>query len=127
MRHLIATILFLLSVVILTSCHQEENDVFATALVTVSAGEETIISQVQAQARLTNVNTRQVSSSADFNGATLQVELLRGAYQINIEGVVTYQDAAGIVRMRQFRAQTDYVELQQKGVNATTLTVIFLD
>lgn len=127
MKHLIATILFLLLMTIPAGCHQEENDLFATALVTVSAGEGTTISQVQAQARLTNVNTRQVTSSADFNGATLQVELLRGAYQINIEGVVTCQDTTGAVQMRQFRAQTDYVELVKTGVNTTTLTIIFLD
>ena len=111
----------------MTACHQEENDLFATAIINLAVDDGITITQVQAQAELTNVNTRQVTTTANFDGAVLRVELLRGAYQVLIEGVATCQDATGNIRFRQFRAQTDYVELAGTGSNATSLNLIFLD
>jgi predicted lipoprotein len=125
----IVTYIILLSLgfLSLTACHQEENDLFATAVINLAVDEGITITQVQAQAELTNVNTRQVTTTANFDGGILRVELLRGAYQILIEGVATCQDASGNIRLRQFRAQTDYVELVGTGSNATRLNLIFLD
>ena len=111
----------------LTACHQEENDLFTTAVVVLATNENISISQVQAQAQLTNVNTRQVTTTANFDGAILRVELLRGAYEVLIEGVATCQDANGSTSLHQFRAQTDYVELAGTGEMVTMLNIILLD
>ena len=127
MNKTLTYILLMVMVTVLTACYQEENDIFSTAQITVSAESGMTITRVQAQALLTNVNTRQTTTSADFNGATLSIELLRGAYEISIEGVVTYHDAQGQEYIRQFRAQTDYVELVKEGLNTASLPIIFLD
>jgi hypothetical protein len=40
---------------------------------------------------------------------------------------MTYTDAAGTEHIRQFRAQTDYVELAGYDTNTAKLNIIFLD
>ena len=111
----------------LVACHQEENDLFATAVITLATTDGISITQVQAQAQLTNVNTRQVTTTANFDGNMLRIELLRGAYEVLIEGVATCQDANGNIRLHQFRAQTDYVEMAETAENMTQLNIMLLD
>lgn len=110
-----------------TACAPVEDDIFTTARITVATSEELVITRVQAQVKLTNVNTRQVTTSANFEGPGVTVELLRGAYQIDIEGVATCQSPNGATVMRQFRCQSDYAECISKEQNNVTLNMIFLD
>ena len=126
MKHL-QFIISLIMVVAVTACAPVEDDIFTVARISVSAGDETPITRVQAQVKLTNINTRQVTTSADFEGASVTVEVLRGAYQIDIEGVATCQLPDGGSRMRQFRCQSDYAEFISKEQNDITLNMIFLD
>ena len=127
MKHHILYSTLIVLMVAVAACAPVEDDIFTTARVTVAAGDQTVITRVQAQAKLTNVNTRQVLSSADFEGPSVTVELLRGAYQIDIEGVVTCEQEDGQTRMRQFRCQSDYAEFVRDGINDITLNIIFLD
>lgn len=127
MKQILSFILSAVTLLSLSACHQEEDELFATAVITLTASDGISIGRVQAQAQLTNVNTRQVTTTADFSGATVQILLLRGAYSVLIEGVAACTDADGNSRLRQFRAQTDYVELAATGVNTTTMNTIFLD
>jgi len=135
----------------LTACHQEEDDLFATAVITLETGEDISITDVQAQAQFTNVNTRQVTTTADCKirdgKCEVSVGLLRGAYEVLIEGVAECQGVQGVLspqgyesvsssraqgvqgvrEYRQFRAQSDYVELAGRGVNTAGLNIIFLN
>ena len=110
-----------------TACAPVEDDIFTTAHITLATGEELVITRVQAQVKLTNVNTRQVTTSSNFEGSGVTVELLRGAYQIDIEGVATCQSPDSATVMRQFRCQSDYAECISKEQNNVTLNMIFLD
>lgn len=127
MKQNILSILLITLAVLLTACAPVEDDIFTTARITVTADDNESITSVQAQVKLTNVNTRQVTTVADFNGTSATVELLRGAYQIDIEGVATCQSSENIIRMRQFRCQSDYVEFIGRYINEVTLKTIFLD
>jgi hypothetical protein len=127
MKHHILFLLLIAFTMLFTACAPVEDDIFTTARITVSGGDDVSITNVQAQVKLTNVNSRQVTTSADFDGASTTVEVLRGAYQIDIEGVATCQSAENVIRMRQFRCQSDYVELIGRDVNEVTLNIIFLD
>ena len=127
MKHHILFLLLIAFTMLFTACAPVEDDIFTTARITVSGGNDVTITNVQAQVKLTNVNSRQVTTSADFNGASTTVEVLRGAYQIDIEGVATCQSAENVIRMRQFRCQSDYVEFIGRDVNEVTLNIIFLD
>ena len=127
MKHNIIFLISITLVMLLTACAPVEDDIFTTARITVTAEGDVSITSVQAQVKLTNVNTRQVTTVADFNGTSATVELLRGAYQIDIEGVATCLSPDNVTRMRQFRCQSDYVEFISHDINEVTLKTIFLD
>ncbi len=127
MKHNIIFLISITFVVLLTACAPVEDDIFTTARITVTAEGNETITNVQAQVKLTNVNTRQVTTVADFNGTSATVELLRGAYQIDIEGVATCLSPDNVTRMRQFRCQSDYMEFICHDINEVTLKTIFLD
>ena len=127
MKQNIRTLLLLALTVLFTACAPVEDDIFTTARITVTGEEDVTITSVQAQVKLTNVNTRQVTTVADFEGTSATVELLRGAYQIDVEGVATCQMPGNTIRMHQFRCQSDYVEFVQHDTNEVTLKTIFLD
>ena len=127
MKHVILSISLTLLAVLFTACAPVEDDIFTTARITVTTTDQMSITRVQAQVKLTNINTRQVVTSADFDGASATIELLRGAYQIDIEGVATCLMPEGGTRLRQFRCQRDYAEFIQDDMNEITLNTIFLD
>ena len=51
---------------VLASCHQDEDDLFTTAAITLTAEEGTTVERVQGTVQLTNLNTRQVTTTAEF-------------------------------------------------------------
>lgn len=53
---------------VLASCHQDEDDLFTTAAITLTAEEGTTVERVQGTVQLTNLNTRQVTTTAEFDG-----------------------------------------------------------
>ena len=127
MRHYIYTAIAVAMMLTLASCHKEEDDLFATDCIMLSTPDGMAIDRVQAQAILTNVNTRQVTTSSDFAGESLCIEVQRGAYKIGIEGVATVHDTDGRTLTRQFRSQSEYIDLSSTGVNNVTLRIIYLD
>ena len=127
MRKYLYTIMATLLMLTLASCHKEEDDLFATGCIMLSTPDGMAIDMVQAQAILTNVNTRQVTTTSDFTGERLCIDVLRGAYKIGIEGVATVHDTDGRKLTRQFRSQSEYIDLSNTGVNNVTLRIIYLD
>jgi hypothetical protein len=127
MRQKIHYLLLIALTLLFTACVPVEDDIFTTARITVDGGDHITVTGLQTQVKLTNVNTRQVTTTADFQGSSTTVELLRGAYQIDIEGVATCQMTDGQTSVHQFRCQSDYVELVQQGLNEITLNIIYLD
>lgn len=127
MRHYIYTAIAVAMMLTMASCHKEEDDIFATGCIMLSTPDGMAIDMVQAQAILTNVNTRQVTTTSDFAGERLCIDVLRGAYKIGIEGVATVHDTDGRTLTRQFRSQSEYIDLSSTGVNNVTLRIIYLD
>ena len=111
----------------LTACHQDNDDYMTLATIQLDGGNDVTIERVQAMAHITNLNTKHVVSTADFTGAQVQIELLRGAYQVSIEGVLSYTDQTGNKRIRSFRAVSDYVELVGTVTSKATINIIYLD
>ena len=111
---------------LLASCHQDEDDLFATAAITLAAGEGTTVERVQGTVQLTNLNTRQVTTTAEFDGNIARVTLLRGAYSVLVEGSMQYKDANGETSVRQFRATSDYLEFASKSLNVATLNIVWM-
>ena len=111
----------------LTACHQDNDDYMTLATIQLDGGSDVTIERVQAMAHITNLNTKHVVSTADFTGDQVQIELLRGAYQVSIEGVLSYTDQTGNKHIRSFRAVSDYVELVETGTSKATINIIYLD
>lgn len=121
------TILICCMTLALTACHQDNEDYMTLATIQLDGGEGVTIERVQAMAHITNLNTKHVVSTADFTGAQVRIELLRGAYQVSIEGVLSYTDQTGNKRIRSFRAVSDYVELVGTDTSKATINIIYLD
>lgn len=111
---------------VLTSCHQDEDDLFITAAITLAAEQGTTVERVQGTVQLTNLNTRQVTTTAEFDGNIARVTLLRGAYSVLVEGSMQYKDANGETSVRQFRATSDYLEFASKSLNVATLNIVWM-
>lgn len=111
----------------LTACHQDNDDYMTLATIQLDGGSDVTIERVQAMAHITNLNTKHVVSTADFTGDQVQIELLRGTYQVSIEGVLSYTDQTGNKHIRSFRAVSDYVELVGTGTSKATINIIYLD
>lgn len=111
---------------VLTSCHQDEDDLFTTAAITLAAEQGTTVERVQGTVQLTNLNTRQVTTTAEFDGNIARVTLLRGAYSVLVEGSMQYKNANGETGVRQFRAKSDYLEFASKSLNVATLNIVWM-
>ncbi len=111
----------------LAACHQDEEELFATAEITLSAGDTLTIERVQGTARLTNLNSKQTTSSSDFDGATLRLELLRSSYSADVEGLLRYRNRGGASFTKRIRAHSDYLALEKTGRNEAVLEIIFLE
>ena len=111
---------------VLTSCHQDEDDLFTTAAITLAAEQGTTVERVQGTVQLTNLNTRQVTTTAEFDGNIARVTLLRGAYSVLVEGSMQYKDANGETSVRQFRATSDYLEFASKSLNVAILNIVWM-
>lgn len=111
---------------VLTSCHQDEDNLFTTAAITLAAEQGTTVERVQGTVQLTNLNTRQVTTTAEFDGNIARVTLLRGAYSVLVEGSMQYKDANGETSVRQFRATSDYLEFASKSLNVATLNIVWM-
>ncbi len=111
---------------VLASCHQDEDDLFTTAAITLTAEEGTTVERVQGTVQLTNLNTRQVTTTAEFDGNIARVSLLRGVYSVLVEGSMQYKDAHGATGVRRFRATSDYLEFASKSLNVATLNIVWM-
>jgi hypothetical protein len=111
----------------LTACHQDNEDYYTLATIGLDTGDTLSVERVQAMAHITNLNSRHVVSTSDFIGSEVNIQLLRGAYQVNIEGIIRYSDKQGKSSTRSFRAVSDYVELVGLESSRTKLKIIFLD
>lgn len=112
---------------LLGGCHKDNDDYFTTANIVVQGGDTISIERIQATATLTNINTGRATSSADFQGNVLTIGLLRGAYQVSIQGLVRYSDPQSNVHTRTFRAYSEFVSLANERENNVTMNLFFMD
>ena len=85
------------------------------------------VEQVQGTARLTNLNSKQVTTTSDFDVATIHVQLIRSSYSVDVEGLVRYHDQDGHTYTKHMRAHSDYIDLSATGYNLAVLPIIFLE
>ena len=111
----------------LMSCHKDEDDLFTQADIVLTAGDGQTVEQVQGTARITNLNSKQVTITSDFDVATIRLQLLRSSYSVDVEGLVRYRDHDGRTLMKHMRAHSDYIDLSATGYSHKELSIIFLE
>lgn len=108
---ILGAVIALLAAVALSACHDEHDDYYTTAIVTIDLPEGYSIGQMQGTVTLTNLNNRQAYSSSTFNGTSVTLEVMRGVYSADVEGSLRYTDSAGVTHAGNFRAATSHCEL----------------
>lgn len=119
--------MLLLFSICLAACQSDEDELFTTADITLTAGDSITISRAQGTVSLTNLNSQAVTNVTDFTGNTAHATILRGAYSIYVEGTVEYSRGNGPRQISRFRAYTDYVGLEKENGNAVALNISLMD
>ena len=99
----------------------------ASVTIVINGDDSLQIDRIQATASIRNLNTKQVITSADFNGNTLKQQLLRGAYQVSVDGSIRYTNQNKQTRIRSFRSQTDFISFGNSENYTLVMKPIFLD
>ena len=99
----------------------------ASVTIVINGGDTLRIDRVQATATIRNLNTKQVITSTNFNGNTLKQQLLRGAYQVSVDGSIQYTNQKQQTRIRSFRSQTDFIAFGDSDDYTLEMKPIFTD
>lgn len=111
----------------LTACHNSTDDYMTSVTIVINGGDTLRIDRVQATATIRNLNTKQVITSTNFNGNTLKQQLLRGAYQVSVDGSIQYTNQKQQTRIRSFRSQTDFIAFSDSDDYTLEMKPIFTD
>lgn len=110
MKKIFLSITAALLCILCAACHQEQNDYRTQTIISLTTPDSIQAVQFQGTVSLTNLSNKVVYTSSSFNGSTLSFELFRGSYSLNAQGTLRYRNAAGIERVRYFRAAESYIE-----------------
>ena len=123
--------IYLISALVLffvTSCHDDYKDYLTTGHITLTLPVEGEIEAIQYSVKMMDLNNRNIITLAGETSSTIIIEnLFRGAYSINVEGVVRYLDNDATIHISQFRAQSDYVPMVELNDNTISLEMILMD
>ena len=96
----------------LTACHNSTDDYMASVTIVINGGDTLRIDRVQATATIRNV---------------LKQQLLRGAYQVSVDGSIQYTNQKQQTRIRSFRSQTDFIAFGDSNDYTLEMKPIFTD
>lgn len=110
------------------SCHDDYKDYMTTGHIVLTLPVDGEVETIQYSVKMMNLNSRNTITIAGETNGTITVDnLFRGAYSINVEGVVRYVDSNAIIHTSQFRAQSDYVSMVELNDNVISLEMILMD
>jgi hypothetical protein len=113
---------------VLPCCHSDEDDYTTSAVIELSLPVEGVIETLQYSVTMVNLNSKYPVTSAGRSSCSIIIgNVLRGAYSINVEGVVRYAGADGVVVTSQFRAQSEYVSIVDLEENKVSLEMILMN
>ncbi|MBR5989933.1 MAG: hypothetical protein IK003_10475 [Prevotella sp.] len=112
---------------VLAGCHQELTDYHTVARVTLGLPDTINVIRIQGTMTLQSLNTTTTTSTADMNGHTFETTVLRGAYKVDVNGMVRYTGQDGATRTRHYRAHTDYTPFADKPLSEAVLPITLLE
>lgn len=111
-----------------TSCHNDYNDYMTTGHIALTLPVDGEIETIQYSVKMMDLNSRNtITLAGETNSAITVDNFFRGAYSINVEGVVRYVDSNATTHTSQFRAQSDYVSMVELDDNDISLEMILMD
>ncbi|MBQ7420148.1 MAG: hypothetical protein IJV17_05335 [Prevotella sp.] len=116
----------LLMIALLASCHQEQDDYFTEARLTLLMPDNITVEQIQGTMTLQSLNTTLSQSTADMEGTGFRMQVLRGAYKVDVEGMIQYTDQDGQSRVSHYRAHADYVPFADTPISTAELSITLL-
>ena len=127
MKQILNICTFFLLTTILIACQQEETDYHTLARVTLSMPDNNNIIQIQGTLTLQNINNTLNTSTADMNDNTFEITVLRGAYKVDVTGMVKYTEQNGTTHICYYRAHSDYTSFTSLPLSETELPIILLE
>ena len=119
-----ALLLAMLSALI-SACHADNDDYYTTAFITINVPDSFTVVRMQGTVTLSNTSNKQTYSSSSFQGTSVSIDVLRGAYALSGEGTVLLRSSGGTERVANFRVSSSYLELVQHP-SAVSTDIIFM-
>lgn len=127
MKKIITLSILILLTLAMAGCHQEQTDYHTVARVALAYPDSINVSQIQGTLTLQSLNTTLSQSTADMNGNGFETTVLRGAYKVDVNGMVKYTGQDGETRIRHYRAHSDYTPFAEMPLSEATLPIILLE
>lgn len=126
MKHLLQLPAFAaLFTMLACACHADNDDYYTTAIVTVRVPDSLTVVRMQGTVTLSNTSNKQSYSSSAFQGTSVSIDILRGAYAMSGEGTVLLRSSGGTERVANFRVSSSYLELIDHP-SAVSTDIIFM-
>lgn len=128
MRKTFIYIMCAFALLCVTSCHEDYKDYMTTGHIVLTLPVDGEIETIQYSVKMMELNSHNTTTLSGQTNGTITIDnLFRGAYSINVEGVVRYVDRDETTHTSQFRAQSDYVSMVELNDNVISLDVILMD
>lgn len=119
--------MFGLMAVLATSCHKDYDNYTTCGEIELTLPTSGNVEIIQYSVSMTNLNSRDIYTLAGKTQRVITIDdLLLGAYSINVEGIVSYQDDNDEMQMKHFRAQSEFVPFVDVN-NKVTLEMVLMD
>ena len=126
MKHLLQLSVFAaLFTVLVCACHADNDDYYTTAIITVRVPDSLTVVRMQGTVTLSNTSNKQSYSSSSFQGTSVFIDVIRGAYALHGEGTVLVRTRNGTERVANFRVSSSYLELIDHP-SAVSTDIIFM-
>ena len=127
MKRILPLIALIIGAFAMTSCHQEQTDYYTTAQLTLTVPDSISVRQIQGTMTLQSLNTTLSQSSSSITDYSFSMQVLRGAYKVDVVGMIQYTTPNGGLQTRHYRAHSDYTPFADMPLSAATLPIILLD
>lgn len=116
-----------LGTILMMSCHQEQTDYYTIARLTLDVPDSINVNQIQGTMTLQSLNTTLSQSTSNIQGYSLELNVLRGAYKVDVVGMIQYTNSNGEMLTRHYRAHSDYTPFADTSLSTAELPIILLD
>lgn len=127
MKRIIPLIALLIGAFAITSCHKEQTDYYTTAQLSLVVPDTINVRQIQGTMTLQSLNTTLSKSTSNISNCSFTMQVLRGAYKVDVVGMLQYTTANGKLQTRHYRAHSDYTPFADMPLSSSSLPIILLD